>query len=65
MSIGFGCGVTPGAHRGISGACVAGISLMNVAMDRARLRSAGSPETANARPICIHASTASVRVARA
>ena len=35
---------------------------MNVAMDRARSRSAGSPDMASARPTCIQASTASARV---
>ena len=65
MSIAFDTGFSSGVLSGTTDEMVGGISRMNVAIDRARSRSAGSPDTASALPTCIHASTASARVARA
>lgn len=67
-STGFCVGAITGARSGAATDRVteaADISLIKVAIERARDWSAGSPEAANARPICIQASTASARVARA
>jgi len=51
MSIGLETGFTSGALLGTAEGVVGCISLMNVAMDRAKSRSAASPDMASARPM--------------